>query len=111
MFISNQIQKFRQSTLLIFSQNGVRDKASIQFCSALGVIFGVQKYAQELSKICEKRDLNLNFRHNLVKVNAAQRTATFDILNADGISTGETKTMEVYHILGISLDRTNRPYA
>ena len=62
------------------------------------MIFGVQKYAQELSKICEKRDLNLNFRHNLVKVNAAQRTATFDILNADGISTGETKTMEVYHI-------------
>jgi sulfide:quinone oxidoreductase len=77
-------------------QSGVRDKTSIQFCSALGAIFGVQKYAKELSKICEKRDLNLNFRHNLVKVNAAQKTATFDILNADGVSTGETQTMQVW---------------
>ena len=73
----------------------VRDKTSIEFCSALGVIFGVQKYAKELSKICEKRNLSLNFRHNLVKVNGAQKTATFDILNADAVSTGETKTMEV----------------
>ena len=55
----------------------------------------MQKYAKELSKICEKRDLNLNFRHNLVQVNGAQKTATFDILSADGVSTGETKTMKV----------------
>ena len=80
---------------LILFQCGVRDKTSIQFCSALGAIFGVQKYAAELSKICEKRDLNLNFRHNLVKLNAAERTATFDLLNADGVSTGKTKTMQV----------------
>lgn len=87
-------QKIMYLTDDYLRKNGVRDKTTIHFCSALGTIFGVQKYAKELLKICKERDLNLNFRHNLIRIDAAERTATFDVLGDDGITKGETKTME-----------------
>lgn len=51
--------------------------------TALGVIFGVKKYAEVLEQICKKRDISVNFRHTLVEVKPAEKEAVFDVTNAD----------------------------
>uniref|UniRef100_A0A915BTK7 Sulfide:quinone oxidoreductase, mitochondrial n=1 Tax=Parascaris univalens TaxID=6257 RepID=A0A915BTK7_PARUN len=74
----------------IFRQNGVRDKTKITYCTSLGRVFGVKKYADTLMKIVESKDIELNVRRNLIKVDAITRTATFEILDEDAVPTGET---------------------
>ena len=43
--------------MLFFWQNGVRDKVTVLYNTALGVIFGVKKYAGRLLKVVEKRSV------------------------------------------------------
>ncbi|CAG5131911.1 unnamed protein product [Candidula unifasciata] len=65
----------------IFRMLDVRDKTSVIYNTALGVIFGVKKYADALLKVVDKRDIKVNYKHNLVEVNHKTRTATFENLD------------------------------
>ena len=49
-------------------QHGVRDKTTVMYNSALGVIFGVKKYADALMKVIRKRDITVNFQRKLLEV-------------------------------------------
>ena len=51
------------------------------FNSSLEKIFGVKKYADSLMKIVNKREIKLNFKRNLVEVNADKKEAIFEVLN------------------------------
>jgi eukaryotic sulfide quinone oxidoreductase len=55
------------------------------------VIFGVKKYAAALLELCKNRDINLNFRHNLIEVRSSAGEAIFENLN----SPGQTITQKV----------------
>ena len=46
-------------------QGGVRDNATIMNNTALGVIFGVKKYAERLLEVVKKKDIQLNYKHKL----------------------------------------------
>ncbi|XP_033126219.1 sulfide:quinone oxidoreductase, mitochondrial-like [Anneissia japonica] len=70
-----------------FSKHGKRDKINIIYNSSLPVIFGVQKYANELLKIVEKRNIDVNFRHNLVEVNHEKKEAVFVKLDSENQDT------------------------
>uniref|UniRef100_A0A0M3IPI6 Sulfide:quinone oxidoreductase, mitochondrial n=1 Tax=Ascaris lumbricoides TaxID=6252 RepID=A0A0M3IPI6_ASCLU len=74
----------------IFRQIGVRDKTKITYCTSLGRVFGIKKYADALMKIVESKNIELNVRRNLIKVDPITRTATFEILDDDAVSTGKT---------------------
>lgn len=60
-----------------FRDNGVRNKIEVRFVSAGGAIFGVQKYRDALEKIIAKRDIKTQFKHDLVKIDANKKVATF----------------------------------
>ena len=45
------VQLVLSSTHSIALQNGVREKGKVIYNTALGVIFGVKKYAEELLKV------------------------------------------------------------
>ena len=64
------------------------------FNSALDKIFGVKKYADSLMKIVNKRDIKLNFKRNLVEVNADKKEAIFEILDP----TTESSKYETYEV-------------
>ncbi len=53
---------------------------NIWYNTALGVIFGVKKYATELLKVVEKKSIEVNYKRNLVEVDATSKTAIFDVL-------------------------------
>ncbi|KAJ8311640.1 hypothetical protein KUTeg_010995 [Tegillarca granosa] len=52
----------------IFRKNGKRDNTKVIFNTSLGVIFGVKKYADRLSEIIQKRNIEVNFKTNLIEV-------------------------------------------
>ena len=60
------------------------------------VIFGAPKYAKSLSKICEDRNLNVNYAHNLVEVIPDKKEALFE-----NLETKERKRFN-YNMLHIS---------
>lgn len=70
----------------------MRQDSSVLFNTALGKIFGVDKYAKSLSKIIKERDIDVNFFHNLVEVKADTKEAVFEIL---GKPEKEYKTFQV----------------
>ena len=61
----------------------------IMYNSALGVIFGVKKYADELLKVIDRKDIEVNFKRSLIEVDAVNRQAIFTVLDPDE---GEEKT-------------------
>lgn len=64
------------------------------FNSSLGVIFGVKKYADALTKVIQERNIQLNFRHELIEVKPESKEAVFRLLDQPA---GTTKTFKVYY--------------
>lgn len=60
-----------------FRKNGVRPKTEVEFISAGAAIFGVAKYRAALEKIVQRRQIHTQFKMNLVKIDGANRIATF----------------------------------
>lgn len=55
--------------------------------TALGVIFGVKKYADELLKVVDRKGIQLNFKRNLIEVDAVNRQAIFEVLEENRTET------------------------
>lgn len=47
------------------------------------VIFGVPYFAKQLVKVAERYGIKVNYQHNLVAVDGATKTATFEIVGGD----------------------------
>jgi sulfide:quinone oxidoreductase len=65
-----------------FRRAGVRERSTVMFASASAAIFQVPKYAQQLSRIIERRGIETRFLHNLVEVRPATREAVFQRLDS-----------------------------
>ena len=48
--------------------------------SALGVIFAVKKYAEQLLRVVDRKGIKLNFKRNLVEVDDVNKQAIFEVL-------------------------------
>lgn len=55
--------------------------------TALGVIFGVKKYADELLKVVDRKDIQVNFKRNLLEVDAVTKQAIFEVLEENRTET------------------------
>ncbi|KAF9166749.1 hypothetical protein DFQ26_006962 [Actinomortierella ambigua] len=77
----------------------VRSKANIQYYTAGGAIFPVAKYANELLKICKKRDLGLNYFTNLTEIKPDSKEAVFDILAGEAKGTQVTVPYDFLHVV------------
>jgi sulfide:quinone oxidoreductase len=68
-----------------FRQNGVRNQTNVMFCSAVGAIFPVPGYAAPLMQVVKRRDIQLNFKHNLKAIRADSKEAVFDVTTDEGV--------------------------
>ncbi|XP_063697012.1 sulfide:quinone oxidoreductase, mitochondrial [Culicoides brevitarsis] len=73
-----------------------RKSANIIYNTTLPNIFGVKHYADALWKICEKRDLKVNLRTNLVKIYPHKKQALFE--NMDNPEQKMTLDYELLHV-------------
>jgi len=56
----------------------VRKNTQIEYNTALGVIFGVPKYADILNGLCKTKNIQVNFKSKLVSVDGKNRVAVFE---------------------------------
>lgn len=91
-------QKIMYLTDDFFRKNGNRDQADIEYFTSLGMIFGVKYYAEKLEKIAAGRNINVNYLHNLIEVQADKREAIFAKINSEA---GETVTVK-YDLLHVT---------
>lgn len=74
-------------------KHGMRDRSTVMYNSALGVIFGVKKYADSLMKVIRERGIQVNFQRKLMEVTKDE--AIFD--NTDECTT-ETYKYDLIHV-------------
>ncbi|KAF9970446.1 hypothetical protein BGZ73_006847 [Actinomortierella ambigua] len=80
-------------------QAKVRTEANIQYHTGLGKIFAIDKYANELLKICKKRNLGLNFFSDLTEIKPDTKEAVFTILAGEAKGTQVTKPYDFLHVV------------
>jgi len=79
-----------------FRKSGVRSQTHVTFVSASAGIFGVKKYADALTRVVHKRNINTRYKENLVEVRAASREAVFE-----NVATKE-RTITAYDLLHVT---------
>ncbi|HHC79214.1 MAG TPA: NAD(P)/FAD-dependent oxidoreductase [Flavobacteriia bacterium] len=62
-----------------FKKSGVRNKTDIVFAIPGGVIFAVKVVANTLMKVIDRKDINIRFHHKLVKVDAENQIAWYEL--------------------------------
>lgn len=73
-------------------------KANIEFCNAGKVIFGVEKYAKTLHKVCERYGIVQNHRHELTAIDGKKKEATFKVTTEAGDTDMVTKKFDMIHV-------------
>jgi sulfide:quinone oxidoreductase len=80
-------------------KNSVLDKIDVQFFNAGPVLFGVKDYVAPLMKYVEKYNANLNFSHNLVKVDGPNKKAYFQDLSAPDTTDLVEVDFDILHVV------------
>lgn len=80
-----------------FRRKGIRDQCQVKFMTTTPGIFGVRKYAEALmNQVIKPRNIEVNFRHNLVAIRPEKHEAVFENLD-----TGET-VVERYDMIHVT---------
>lgn len=64
-----------------FRKVKVRDQGNVMFASGGTKIFGVQKYADSLNKVIERKGIETRFNHNLIEIRGKDKIAVFEQLD------------------------------
>ena len=81
-----------------FKKKGILDKFNIEFCNAGPGMFGVPFFAKALTKVIAEYGITTNFGCNLVAIDGAAKTATFEVADSDGNKEKVTKTFDMIHV-------------
>ncbi len=79
-------------------RHGLTDQVNVEFCTAGGVIFGIEKYAKTLRKVAERYRIGLHFKHDLIRVDGEKKQATFKVTAPDGAVSEVTKAFDMLHV-------------
>ena len=79
-------------------RRGVLNKIDIEFMTAGGVLFGVKDYVPALMEYVEKYGAGLNFFHQLISVDGAEKTATFKVSAPDIESHEVSVDFDMLHV-------------
>jgi sulfide:quinone oxidoreductase len=79
-------------------KSGIRHLCDVSFYTQTPSIFGVPIYAKELVKIAAAHNINVNYQHNLVSIDAGARKATFDVVGDDKTTRQVTCDYDMLHV-------------
>ncbi|KAF9111217.1 hypothetical protein BGX27_005219 [Mortierella sp. AM989] len=77
---------------------GIRSKTDIKYFTGLGKIFAIDKYANELVKICKARNLDVNYFTDLAEIKPESREAVFNVLGGEAKGTQLTLPYDFLHV-------------
>ncbi|MCB2108992.1 MAG: NAD(P)/FAD-dependent oxidoreductase [Rhodobacteraceae bacterium] len=76
-------QKIAYLTADFLKRSGIRHSCNVRFLTQTPAIFGVPFYAKELVKIAAAHGIDVHYNTNLIEIDAAGKTATFEIVGGD----------------------------
>lgn len=79
-----------------FRKQGIREKCQVIFGVAMPRIFAVDPYASTLEEIVQRRDIDVQLKHDLIEIRPDSKEAIFQIVESD-----ETKTIK-YDMLHVT---------
>lgn len=82
-----------------WQKEGVLDSISVEFNLAGAALFGVPTFVPPLMKYVERYNARLAFQSSLVKVDGPNRTAWFDVTDAEGNVSRQEKRFDVLHVV------------
>jgi sulfide:quinone oxidoreductase len=71
----------------IFRRNGVRNQATLTYCTAGPKIFAIETFVPPLMNVIARKGIDLKTKHNLKEVRAQAKEAVFEVTNDAGTST------------------------
>jgi sulfide:quinone oxidoreductase len=81
-----------------FRKKGILENFNVEFCSAIPAIFGIPFFAKALMKVVQGYGIKTNFNTNLVAIDGANKTATFEVTDNEGNKTRIDKTFDMIHV-------------
>ena len=81
-----------------WTRQGVIKNIDVHFCNAGAALFGVADYVPALMEYVRKYGIHLDLGENLVAVDGASKTATFERKNADGVSETVERKFDMLHV-------------
>jgi len=91
-------QKAAYLTCSQWKKRGVLPNINVELNNAGGALFGVKEFVPALMKYVEDYGINLAFTSNLIRVDGDNKTATFEVKDADGNATQIEKTFDMLHV-------------
>lgn len=82
----------------LWRQKGIRNECQIVFVSAGAVIFGVKEFAQALSKVVTKKQIETQFQSKLVAVEGNKKVAVFERITTSG-TVREERKFDLLHVV------------
>lgn len=80
-------------------RQGLLNNINVNFCLAGAAVFGIPQFVPPLSEYLKKYRAQINFRHNLVRVDGENRRATFSV-DLDGEECREvTLSFDMLHVV------------
>ncbi len=81
-----------------FRQRGLLKQADVQFCNAGPAMFGIPFFAKELDKVAESYGAKRNFNCNLIAIDGASKTATFEKTQGEGTKERVQIKFDLIHV-------------
>jgi sulfide:quinone oxidoreductase len=81
-----------------FRKNSILDKFNVEFCTAGPAIFGIPFFAKALAKVAAGYGIKSNFNTNLVAIDGANKTATFEVTDSEGNKIRIDKKFDMIHV-------------
>jgi sulfide:quinone oxidoreductase len=78
---------------------GKLDKMNVSFCNAGPVLFGVAAYVPPLMEYVNKYRINLDFGHDLKKIDGKAKRAWFETKDADGKVKTVERSYDMIHVV------------
>ena len=68
-----------------FRNNGVREKSRVMYCTAVAKMFPIPGYCEALEKVVERRNIEVNYKHNLKAIKPETKEAIFTVTTDNGV--------------------------
>jgi sulfide:quinone oxidoreductase len=91
-------QKIMYLAADFWRKKGILNEVSVELWTAGTVIFGIKKYAEELSKMVDFYGIQLNFKHDLIAIDGPNKKATFKVTAPDGSVSEATTGFDMIHV-------------
>jgi len=91
-------QKIAYLTADHLRRQGILQKCALDYYVHAPVIFGVPFFARELVKVAARYGINVHYQHNLVAVDGAAKTATFEKVGEQNKGERITVPFDMLHV-------------